>query len=54
LRASGIAKRLVKSRIEFITRREIDRSGGFREKQTKAAKRRKKTGTARRGGCYKL
>ena len=50
-RASGIVRRLVKSRIEFFTRREIDRSGGFREKQLKAAKRRTKTGTARRGGA---
>ena len=51
MRASGIVRRLVKSRIELITRREIDRSGGFRKKQTKAAKRRKKTGTVRRGGA---
>ena len=51
MHASGIVKRLVKSRIEVFTRREIDRSSGFREKQTKAAKRQKRNGTARRGGA---
>jgi hypothetical protein len=51
LHASGIVKRLVKSRINFFTRREEDRSGDFREKQTKAAKRQKRNGTARRGGA---
>ena len=51
MHASGIVKRLVKSRIELFTRRERDRSGGFREKETKAARHSKKTGTARRGGA---
>jgi hypothetical protein len=50
LHASGIVKRLVKSRIEFFTRRERDRSGDFREIQAKAAKRPKK-GLERHGAA---